>query len=319
MQDQGNDQKNFILAMLLSGLVLMGYWFFYGQPLEEMARENAALELSQDTNKDIELSNKNQTLKTKGPTGQRINIETASISGSFITEGSRFDDIALKNYNKTLDVEDGSVVLLAKEGKEKSAYLMDNWTNINGGNGSDTKWTLVSGETLTETSPVFLEYLKDELLIQRKVSIDDKFLITLSDKVVNLSSSEKTITRVGVSRQHNLPDDLTNFFIVQEGPISLVNGKYHDQKYKGLKKKSNWNETGKAGWVGLTDKYWFIANIAPQDQTIKVNYDFKTINTQDVYETSYTSKSINNNLRLFSGIYKSPICWAQRTFNFSKL
>ena len=105
MQDQGNDQKNFILAMLLSGLVLMGYWFFYGQPLEEMARENAALELSQDTNKDIELSNRNQTLKTKGPTGQRINIETASISGSFITEGSRFDDIALKNYNKTLDVE----------------------------------------------------------------------------------------------------------------------------------------------------------------------------------------------------------------------
>ena len=63
MQDQGNDQKNFILAMLLSGLVLMGYWFFYGQPLEEMARENAALELSQDTNKDIELSNKNQYLK----------------------------------------------------------------------------------------------------------------------------------------------------------------------------------------------------------------------------------------------------------------
>jgi len=81
MQDQGNDQKNFILAMLLSGLVLMGYWFFYGQPLEEMARENAALELSQDTNKDIELSNKNQTLKTKGPTGQRINIETDYIAG----------------------------------------------------------------------------------------------------------------------------------------------------------------------------------------------------------------------------------------------
>jgi YidC/Oxa1 family membrane protein insertase len=255
MQDQGNDQKNFILAMLLSGLVLMGYWFFYGQPLEEMARENAALELSQDTNKDIDLSNRNQTIKTKGPTGQRINIETASISGSFNTEGSRFDDIALKNYNKTLDEEDGLVVLLAQEGKEKSAYLMDNWTNINGGNGSDTKWTLVSGETLTETSPVFLEYLKDELLVQRKVTIDDKFLITLSDKVVNLSTSEKTITRVGISRQHNLPDDLTNFFIVQEGPISLVDGKYHDQKYKGLKKKSNWNETGKAGWAGLTDKY----------------------------------------------------------------
>ncbi len=28
MQDQGNDQKNFILAMLLSGLVLMGLLVF---------------------------------------------------------------------------------------------------------------------------------------------------------------------------------------------------------------------------------------------------------------------------------------------------
>ena len=143
MQDQGNDQKNFILAMLLSGLVLMGYWFFYGQPLEEMARENAALEISQNTNKEIGIPNRDQTTKTKGPTGQRINIETASISGSFNTEGSRFDDISLKNYNKTLNMEDGLVILLAQEGKEKSAYLMDNWTNINGGNGSDTKWTLV--------------------------------------------------------------------------------------------------------------------------------------------------------------------------------
>ncbi|MBT4996574.1 MAG: membrane protein insertase YidC [Hellea sp.] len=310
MQDQGNDQKNFILAMLLSGLVLMAYWFFYGQPLEEMAKENAALELSQGTNKDIELSNRDQTIQTKSPTGQRINIETASISGSFNTEGSRFDDIALKNYDKTLDTADGSVILLAQEGNEKSAYLMDNWSNINGGNGSDTKWTLVSGGTLTETSPIYLEYLNDELLVQRKVSIDNKFLITLSDKVENLSSSEKTITRVGVSRQHNLPDDLTNFFIVQEGPISLVDGKYHDQKYKGLKKKSNWNETGKAGWAGLTDKYWFIANIAPQDQTIKVNYDFKTINTQDVYETSYTLSPLTltsgSSVESISHLYVGP-------------
>ena len=29
MQDQGNDQKNFILAMLLSGLVLMGLVFLW--------------------------------------------------------------------------------------------------------------------------------------------------------------------------------------------------------------------------------------------------------------------------------------------------
>jgi len=45
MQDQSNDQKNFILAMVLSGFVLLGYWFFFGKPLAEKARVEAAKEI----------------------------------------------------------------------------------------------------------------------------------------------------------------------------------------------------------------------------------------------------------------------------------
>jgi len=220
--------------------------------------------------------------------GTRIKIDTASLTGSFLTTGSRFDDIALKNYNKTLDPADGNVILLTPEGAEKSAYLMDNWTGVDGGNGAGKEWAVVSGNTLTESNPIILQYEGDGLLIERTVSIDDKFLITLTDKVTNTSAGEKTITRKGIARQHNLPDDLTNFFIIQEGPISVVDKKYHDQKYKSLKKKSSWTETGEAGWAGLTDKYWFIGNVAPQGNTIKASYNFRSINDQDVYETSYT-------------------------------
>jgi len=275
MQDQSNDQKNFILAMVLSGFVLLGYWFFFGKPLAEKARFEAAKEIERAAVLEANPPPAIQPREVLVAKGTRIKIDTASLTGSFLTTGSRFDDIALKNYDKTLDPADGNVILLTPEGAEKSAYLMDNWTGVDGGNGAGKEWAVVSGNTLTESNPIILQYEGDGLLIERTVSIDDKFLITLTDKVTNTSAGEKTITRKGIARQHNLPDDLTNFFIIQEGPISVVDKKYHDQKYKSLKKKSSWTETGEAGWAGLTDKYWFIGNVAPQGD-------------QDVYETSYT-------------------------------
>lgn len=289
MQDhQSNDQKNFIMAMVLSGIVLLGYWFFFGKPLAEKAQADAQKEIARVAELEVNPPPAIQPREILVAKGTRINIDTASMSGSFLTTGSRFDDIALKNYDKTLDPADGKVILLTPEGAEKSAYLMDNWTGVDGGNGAGKEWAVVSGSTLTESSPVILQHESNGLLIERTVSVDDKFLITLSDKVTNTSGSEKTITRKGIARQHSLPDDLTNFFIIQEGPISVVDKKYHDQKYKGLRKKGNWTETGEAGWAGLTDKYWFIGNVAPQEQTIRASYDFRSINDQDVYETSYT-------------------------------
>ena len=286
MQDQGNDQKNFIFAMVLAGLVML-LWATYFQPAGKKAQ--SASEAEQARQEEL-LANPPPVIQPRDvmvAEGTRIKINTASFEGSFQTTGSRFDDIALKNYDKTLDPADGAVILLTPEGADHSAYVMDNWTGVDGGNGADKEWGIVSGSTLTESTPVVLQYEGNGLTVQRTVSVDDKFLITLSDKVTNTSGGEKTVTRKGIARQHQLPDDLTNFFIIQEGPISVVDKKYHDQKYKGLKKKSGWTVTGEAGYAGLTDKYWFLGNVAPQGQTITASYDFRTINDEDVYETSY--------------------------------
>lgn len=289
MQDQGNDQKNFVMAMVLSGIVLLGYWFFFGKPLAEQAREQAAIEMERErAEAPVEsLPKPLQSRDVLVASGNRIKIDSPSFSGSFLTTGSRFDDISLKNYDKTLDPAEGKVNLLSPEGAEQSAYIMDNWTGVNGGNGADTPWNVVSGSTLTDTSPIVLQSDRDGLRVERTITLDDKYLITLSDKITNTSGGEKTVTRKGVSRQHNLPDDLVNFFVIQEGPISVVDGKYHDMKYKGLKKKTGWKETGEGGWAGLTDKYWFLGAIAPQGKTMTARYDFRTINNQDVYEASY--------------------------------
>jgi len=131
-----------------------------------------------------------------------------------------------------------------------------------------------------------------DVRIERKISVDEQYLITLTDKLTNTGSNETNVERKGVARQIGLPDDLTNFFIIQEGPISVVDGSYHEQKYKKLKKKGGYANNGEGGWVGLTDKYWLQAAIAPQGNNIKAEYDFKFINNADVYETSYTTSTL---------------------------
>lgn len=294
-----NEQKNLIWAMILSAIVVLLYFTFIEGPTTQKARLDAQAEIDRAI---AEQEAALGTLPAEDPKTReeliaqgeatRIKIETPSLTGSFLTTGSRVDDLALKNYNATLDAEDGLVQLLNPEGGERAAYIADNWTAIDGGSGTTSEWIIASGDIITPSTPVLLEKQVGSVRIERELSVDDKYLITLTDRLTNTGSSETSVERKGVARQVGLPEDLTNFFIIQEGPISVVDGKYHEQKYKKLKKKGGYSINGEGGWVGLTDKYWLQAAIAPQGTLIEADYDFKFINNAEVYESSYTTTSV---------------------------
>ena len=294
-----NEQKNLIWAMILSAIVVLLYFTFIEGPTQQKARLDAEAEMDRLRAEQqgevstlvIEEPKTREELIAQGE-ATRIKIDTPALTGSFLTTGSRIDDLALKQYNATLNAEDGLVQLLNPEGGERGAYIADNWTAVDGGSGTGSAWTVVSGDTITPSTPVLLEKQVGTVRIQRELSVDDQYLITLSDRLTNTGSSETSVERKGVARQVGLADDLTNFFIIQEGPISVIDGKYHEQKYKKLKKKGGWTVKGEGGWVGLTDKYWLQAAIAPQGNPVEANYDFKFINNKDVYETSYTTASL---------------------------
>ncbi len=287
------DQKNFIAALVLSGLVMLGYWYFFAKPLAEDMKAQQQIEQAQvETQAALPEAAPLQARETVIQSGQRITIDTASLTGSFLVEGSRFDDISLKNYKQTTDADSGQMILLTPEGSEKAAYIFDNWMAANGGSGVNTPWSVVSGTVLSETTPVVLAHEADGFRVERTVSIDDRYLITLDDKITNTSGGELSITRKGASRQHGLPDDLTNFFILQEGPIAIVDGKLWDMKYKKLSKERTAVEVGQSGWVGLTDKYWLSAAVAPQGIPMTASFDYKIVNNEEVYETSYALDAV---------------------------
>lgn len=291
-----NEQKNLIWAMVLSAIVVLMYFTFIEGPTQQRARLDAQAEMerlnaesvSETSTMVIEEPKSREELITSGD-GVRVKIDSPGMTGSFLTTGSRIDDLSLKRYNETLDPEDGLVNLLNPEGGERAAYIADNWTGVDGGAGTQTAWDVVAGEILTPTSSVTLRKFVGPVQIDRVMSVDDNYLVTLTDTLTNTGAAEFSVERKGVARQVGLSDDLTNFFIIQEGPISVIDGTYHEQKYKKVKKSGGRTDTGAGGWVGLTDKYWLQAAIAPQGQTVTAQTGFRLLNNKEVYETSYTT------------------------------
>lgn len=294
-----NEQKNLIWAMILSAIVVLLYFTFIEGPTQQAARLDAQAEMERlnaesigETSTMVITEPKSREEIISSGDAVRIKIDSPGITGSFLTTGSRLDDLSLKRYNETLDPEDGLVNLLNPEGSERAAYIADNWTAMDGGSGTQTEWDLVAGDTLTPTSPVTLRKTVGPVEIDRVMSVDDNYLITLTDTLTNTGAANFNLERKGVARQYGLSDDLTNFFIIQEGPISVIDGKYHEQKYKKVKKKGGRTDTGEGGWVGLTDKYWLQSAIAPQGKIVTSETGFKLINDQEIYEASYTTSAL---------------------------
>ena len=288
------NQKNFVVAMLLSLAVLVAYHFLYAQPRFEAqkAREAAEMAAAQEAIPTPETTVAVETPETTVES-VRVPINAAGIEGSFQTRGMRFDDIKLKDYKATTDEGSPIVSLLNPEGGpaggEEAAYVFDNWVPVEGGSGADAEWSLVSGQTLTETSPVTLRHEGQGFTVERTVSVDDKFLITLSDTITNTSSQPVSLIRRGVSRQVGLPQDLENFFILQEGPVAVVGGELFDMKFKKLAKERRASESGSSGWVGITDKYWLAAAVAPVGGEMDAEFEYSFLDGQDVYEAGYAT------------------------------
>ena len=303
-----NEQRNLMLAFALSALVMIGYFFLYAKPTndrinaEKEVAQQYEQQVAQSEEKPVVIQDRNDLIAKAKQTGGRLNIDTPSMKGSLSLDGFRFDDLELKKYNaytfaeekkrragvpaKITGITDENVIMFSPEGSGNAAYVYDGWARSGQTPGS-AAWSILRGDTLTPETPVVAGFQGEGFTVERTISVDENYLITLDDKVTNTSGSELTLVRQGASRQHGLPQNLTNFFILQEGPIAIVDKKLVDMKYKKLRKSGISKAQGESGWVGLTDKYWLAAAIAPQGKPMTSTFEMKNYNGSDVYEAAY--------------------------------
>ena len=239
----------------------------------------------------------------------RVKIRSERLFGSISLQGGRIDDLILNEYREELDPESPNIVLLRPTQGENPYYAEFGWL----GTGmkvpdANTVWR-ANGSTLTPKSPVTLSWDNGEgLIFEQTFALDDAYMIQVSQRIKNQTASPVTMTPYGLVSRTGTPDIL-GFYILHEGLIGVLNETLKEIDYDDLRDDGPQEFTTEGGWLGITDKYWLVALIPDQEESIKARFIAGKRGSTDLYQTDYISQprlipagsTVTVSNRLFAG------------------
>ena len=130
---------------------------------------------------------------------------------------------------------------------------------------TDKKLSLPEKESLwnakpktNKNDPQEIEWISDQgLKINRKISFDENFMITIEDVVSNQTGRTIQLTNYSyINRKNHRPEN--KFFILHEGPLGVFDDTLNEFSYEDFEEKAI-IKSSKNGWIGYTDHYWQVA------------------------------------------------------------
>ena len=308
MQPQ-QDNKNLLLAIVLSLVVMVGWNYFYGVPQVEKSRQAAQNAQTQPAAPSVApvttptAPGSGSSPGTVAPPSvllsrdkaiandKRIDIETPSLKGSIALKGGLFDDISFVKYRETVDPKSANIILFSPNDAANGYYADYGWVVPAGSPtlapNSSTMWTLASGSKLTPTTPVTFTFDNGQgLTFTRKISVDDSYLFTIESSIENKSANPVALSPYGRISRIGAPK-VEGIYVLHEGLIGFLG----DQKLQEIvytdmdKQKSKTFKDVTGVWIGFTDKYWAAAVIPPQDKTYSAAFGV-TASATPVYESA---------------------------------
>jgi YidC/Oxa1 family membrane protein insertase len=315
-----NDQKNTILAIVLSAIVLIAWQYFVGIP--QLAKDKQSQQQQQQTQQGpkpeagqpvqaapqpgatpaIPGAPASVEQQTPGAAGTlvtrdaaiaaspRVKIDTASVTGSLSLRGSRIDDLRLVKFRETVDPASPPIVLLSPSGSPEPFYAEFGWiadaskTKVPN---ADTLWHQQGSGTLGVGSPVTLTFDNGEgLEFRRTISVDEKYLFTVKDEVNNKSAAPVTLYPYALVSRHGVPVTL-GYYILHEGMIGVLEDKLQEVTYKTIDNKKTLAFDGRNGWLGITDKYWAAALLPETSAHLKAHFTAGALGNVKTYQTDY--------------------------------
>jgi YidC/Oxa1 family membrane protein insertase len=207
----------------------------------------------------------------------RIKIEAPRVHGSIALTGARFDDLTLKDYRETLEADSPAIVLLSPSGTKDPYFAEFGWVPKDQSVAvpdAKTVWR-ADRNVLTPDAPVTLSWDNGAgLRFTRKLAVDADYVFTVTQRVENTGDKPVELFPFGQIQRFGIPTNLANFYVLQEGPLGVLNGVLTENKYDGLldMQGCGFKEPSTGGWLGITDKYWLTALIP--DQAAKLTAEF---------------------------------------------
>jgi YidC/Oxa1 family membrane protein insertase len=336
-----NDQKNMLLAIVLSAIVLIGWQIFFGLPSMQQQQQQKQQQTQQQPTTTVPQPGApaptGQPAPTQPTPGQatptpgavpgqtmtreavlkaspRIAIETPRLAGSVNLKGGRIDDLLLTQYRETVDPKSPPVVLLSPSGAPLPFYAEFGWAPAAGSKvdlpNGETVWKQQGAGTLGVDRPVTLVFSNGQgLEFRRTISVDDKYMFTVRDEVVNKGSEPITLHPYALVSRHGHPK-LEGFYILHEGLIAAVGSeRLKEITYADIEKQKQIAFSGTNGWLGITDKYWAAALVPDTSAALQARFSSGLIGTTKTYQTDYLLDAMTiqpgasgaANARLFAG------------------
>jgi YidC/Oxa1 family membrane protein insertase len=336
------DNRNTILAVILSGLVLLGWQYFFNIP--QMEKQRAQSQLQSELVKPATPADgsapqagaapapsagaPNQPVSTAPVVDRetaiaaepRVKIDTPRLSGSISLKGARIDDLSLVQFRDTVDPTSPAIVLFSPSGTAAPYYAEFGWV---AGSGSavkipdqNTVWQQEGSNTLAPNSPVTLRYDNgDGLTFRRTIAIDDRYLFTIKDDVTNVGNAPVTLYPFALISRHGTPK-VSGYYILHEGLIGYLGDQgLQEYAYKKIDDAKAVNFKVTNGWLGITDKYWASALLPDTNAQLQAKFSSNLVGNVRTYQTDYLQDAQtiaiggtgSANARLFAGAKEASV------------
>jgi YidC/Oxa1 family membrane protein insertase len=337
------DNRNTIIAVILSGLVLIAWQYFYNVPQMEKQRaaqqaQQAELQKSGQSSTPANPSTPPPPAGAAPPTAPsatapapvsrdtaiaatpRVKIDTPRLSGSISLKGARIDDLSLVQFRETVDPSSPAIVLYSPSGTANPYYAEFGWVAAEGAKvrlpDQNTIWQQDSTGALTPTSPAVLKYDNGEgLTFRRTISVDDRYLFTIKDEVSNVGNAPITLYPFALISRHGTPQ-VSGYYILHEGLIGYLGEKgLQEYTYKKIDDEKTVNFKVTDAWMGITDKYWASALLPDTNAQLQARYSSNLVGTTRTYQTDYLASpqtiaiggTGSVNARLFAGAKEASV------------
>ncbi len=273
------ETRNIIAAISLSAAVILLYTLFFAPPpvTQESIAEQSKTEQSSDTPSLDQKENITEISREEALSeSERIQFENQSIIGSISLKGATIDDLTFKEYNVVLNGDEKVNLLAPRNAKE--GYLIESGFITTDKNveipNSNSIWSVSGNKKLTTQSPVKLSWANDQgITFEKEISIDDKFLFTVKQRVINSTNNKYDFYSYGQIIRNEAPE-ITNFYILHEGLVATLDDELIEEDYDDIEEKK-FSRIAQKGWLGIGDKYWITSLIPPKGKEFKTTFDYK--------------------------------------------
>jgi YidC/Oxa1 family membrane protein insertase len=321
------EQRNLLLAAVISIGILLAWQFVYEQPRIEQAR------LAAEQQKSAQVpSGKSDPSTVSGTTvpqapgsgsstpaapgtaqapaapvvgapqvsrtdlrlavlqkASRLRLVSPRLSGSIQLKGGQFDDLILTNYRETLEADSPQITLLSPSQAPKAYFAQFGWV------GADRSVALPDSNSVwtadrsefSPEQPVTLRWDNGKGLIFSRTLSLDDNYMFTVTQRVE-NNTGKSVTLYPYGLiSRSETPETLGFFILHEGLLGVFNGQLSEEHYDDLQEVGKIQQNSKGGWLGITDKYWLVALIPDQKEQLATAFRHTLDGKIDKYQADY--------------------------------